>query len=228
VTGVARVAAPRCIRQFGRTDTVCIDKKSSTELSEAINSMYRWYQKDSECYAYLNDVGCEAVDVQNFEIAGGGIWVGDPSLRDTVELQFRSSKWFTRGWTLQELTAPRILLFVDKDWTGIFGNKHSLGSLLSDVTGIDEQQLHETGISRRPSVAERMSWASWRECSRAEDIAYCLLGIFKVNMPLLYGEGGEMAFRRLQLEIMKDSSDEFIFAWRPKPDRYQLPNTKSV
>jgi hypothetical protein len=80
------------VGQFGTADLCCIDKKSSTELSEAINSMYRWYQKASECYAYLNDVGYETVDVQNFKIAGGGIWVGDPSLRDTVELQFRSNK----------------------------------------------------------------------------------------------------------------------------------------
>ena len=172
-------------------DTCCIDKTSSSELSEAINSMYLWYQRAQVCYAYL-------VDVPSGE---------DHHRKDSA---FARSRWFTRGWTLQEMLAPMSLTFFDQDWTEI-GTKASLQTLISDLTGIDNQILLNNDAGD-VSVAQKMSWASKRETTRVEDQAYCLMGIFGINMPLLYGEG-ENAFRRLQLEILKVSTDHSLFAW---------------
>ena len=173
-------------------DTCCIDKTSSAELSEAINSMYRWYKEAQVCYAYLADV-C---------IDGPFCW----SING--QRQFEESKWFTRGWTLQELLAPRNVVFHDKDWRD-FGSRLSLSKQISLVTGI--QRGHLSGMNRA-SAAQKMSWASGRRTRRVEDMAYSLMGIFDVNMPLLYGEG-EKAFIRLQHEIIKTTDDESIFAW---------------
>lgn len=169
-------------------DTCCIDKKSSAELSEAINTMYRWYEDAAICYAYIADVSID---------------VSDPN-------QFAKSRWFTRGWTLQELIAPSIVVFLDNEWRKI-GTKSSLVSEIAGITGIPHDIL-EGSDPRSASVAEKMSWASTRQTTRIEDIAYCLLGIFGVNMPLLYGEM-EGAFNRLQEEIIKISVDYSIFAW---------------
>ena len=170
-------------------DTVCIDKSSSAELSEAINSMYRWYKNAVECYAYLNDV-----DIHDSKKA------------------LEKSVWFTRGWTLQELLAPHELIFIDYAWN-IIGTKKGLAYGIAKLTSISKVFLEEPDTVRRASVAMRMSWASRRETSRLEDRAYSLLGLFGVNMPLLYGEAGN-AFHRLQLEILKLSDDESIFAWK--------------
>ena len=200
-------------------DTCCIDKKSSAELTEAINSMYAWYEDAAVCYAYL-------VDVE---------WQGN---LNTTMPQIKASSWFTRGWTLQELLAPREVQFHDKHWTYI-GVRDEMADHISAITGIEARYLKPapkrqpaqnqcmkaldcaghapyvkwTATGRwEPSVATRMSWASRRETSRTEDMAYCLLGIFHVNMPLLYGEGMK-AFTRLQYEIIKQSNDDSIFAW---------------
>lgn len=175
-------------------DTCCIDKTSSAELSEAINSMYRWYKNAVECYAYLSDV--HAHDSTN---------------------PLRNSAWFTRGWTLQELLAPHKLIFMDCAWN-IIGDRKSLAGIISSITGISELYLDQPDQLRYASVAMKMSWASRRKTSRLEDRAYSLLGLFGVNMPLLYGEGGN-AFRRLQLEILKISDDESIFAWKDTEPR---------
>jgi hypothetical protein len=174
-------------------DTCCIDKSSSAELSEAINSMYRWYQTAAICYAYLADVTYLPFDVEKTQDA------------------FRESEWFSRGWTLQELVAPRILRFFDKAWTH-FGTKRSFGSEIFEITGISIDVLAGFEPPQTRSVAERMSWAAWRQTTRVEDEAYCLLGIFGVNMPLLYGEG-HRAFQRLQHEILKQEEDYTILAW---------------
>ena len=174
-------------------DTCCINKESSTELNEAINSMYRWYQASAACYVFLSDVHANALD------------------SDTVEQQINSCLWFTRGWTLQELLAPQNVVFYDQQWE-FLGTKRTLSKLLTLRTSIDEAILNGLPLSWR-SVAQRMSWASQRVTTRKEDIAYCLLGIFDVNMPMLYGEGGEKAFLRLQEEIIKQSDDHTIFAW---------------
>lgn len=172
-------------------DTNCIDKKSSAELSEAINSMFSWYEAASFCVVYLEDVG------------------DDPNL-----VGFDKSRWFTRGWTLQELLAPEPaekLLFYNGNWKPI-GTRKSLNVALSRITGISTEVLLNWRKYRNCSIAQRMSWASRRRTTRVEDTAYCLLGLFDINMPLLYGEG-EKAFMRLQEEIMKVSTDQSLFAW---------------
>ena len=179
-------------------DTCCIDKTSSAELSEAINSMFDWYQKSAICYAYLSD----AKSVQPHES------------EDVLVEKLGSCRWFTRGWTLQELIAPSNMLFFGNDWEMI-GTKERLSGVLTRITGIDKVIL-EGGNVNEISVAKRMSWASKRVTTRTEDIAYCLLGIFDVNLPLLYGEGRK-AFTRLQEEIMK-SSDDQVRIWNIKED----------
>ena len=178
--------------QYVWVDTCCVNKESSTELTEAINSMYRWYKASAVCYAFLSDVHVNATN------------------GDLVEQQIKSSIWFTRGWTLQELLAPEHVVFYDQQWV-FLGTKQTLSQLLTLRTNIDMAILNGEPLSRR-SIAQRMSWASERETTRAEDTAYCLMGIFDVNMPMLYGEK-EKAFLRLQEEIIKRSDDHTIFAW---------------
>jgi len=176
-------------------DTCCIDKTSSAELSEAINSMYNWYRGAAVCYAYLNDVSLNTLDP--------GTQVERPG--------FSRSRWFTRGWTLQELLSPLIVIFLDNEWQEI-GTKLSLATEISGITGIPASILLGENLEST-SIAQRMSWASKRKTTRVEDQAYCLLGIFGINMPLLYGEG-KKSFTRLQEEIMKVSDDHSLFAWR--------------
>ncbi|KAK7453079.1 HET domain-containing protein [Colletotrichum acutatum] len=170
-------------------DTNCIDKKSSAELSEAINSMFAWYRGASICYVYLED------------LEPGGVARAD----------LRQCRWFTRGWTLQELLAPADMTFYDGTWEPI-GTKETLAYPIASITGIDVDVLIYPQTLSSACVAKRMSWASSRQTTRTEDTAYCLLGIFQIHMPLLYGEGHE-AFRRLQEEIMKVSTDQSLFAW---------------
>ncbi|KAL8658327.1 MAG: hypothetical protein Q9202_007585 [Teloschistes flavicans] len=173
-------------------DSCCIDKSSSAELSEAINSMYTWYQSARCCYTYLSD----------FDRGSGTI--------DGVSL--RRSRWFRRGWTLQELLAPRTVAFYDRHWSYI-GDKTSLIYQITLATGIGEAYLEDNSCVPTASVATRMSWAAHRQTTRLEDEAYCLIGLFDVNMPLLYGEGRK-AFRRLQYEIARNIEDESLFAWQ--------------
>lgn len=176
-------------------DTCCIDKKSSAELTEAINSMWSWYQRARVCFVYLSDV---------WQTPGG-------EATEAFDKQFRESRWFTRGWTLQELLAPTSIAFYNADWEWI-GSRKSLSSQISIATGISLFFLGHTDlVTSLPSIATRMSWAAKRETSRVEDRAYSLLGLFGVNMPLLYGEG-QKAFLRLQIEILNKSDDESIFA----------------
>ncbi|KAF2993226.1 hypothetical protein E8E13_001247 [Curvularia kusanoi] len=166
-------------------DTCCINKPNYTELSEAINSMFYWYQKSKVCYAYLVDAGGED--------------------------EISKSKWFSRGWTLQELVAPERVVLFDKAWN-IIGSKKDLSATIETITKIPQDFLLGRDLDEA-SVAQRMSWASRRETSKEEDLAYCLFGIFGVHMPLLYGERLTAAFRRLQLEILHDRADTSIFAW---------------
>jgi hypothetical protein len=176
-----------------------IDKSSSAELSEAINSMYQWYSNADTCYVLLEDIpSASMVRSDHF----------DP------ERLFAKSRWFTRGWTLQELIAPAIVEFYALDWTEI-GTKTSLASQVASITGIRLAVLFGEKLSEF-TVAERMSWAAKRSTTRVEDLSYCLLGIFQVNMPLLYGEGAR-AFKRLQEEILKTSEDYTLFAWSESP-----------
>ena len=132
-----------------------------------------------------------------------------PDVRAEEEME--SSAWFTRGWTLQELLAPLKVVFYNQHWEKL-GTKHTLSTLLTSRTGIDDAILSNKEPPSNRSIAQRMSWASQRATTRVEDIAYCLLGIFDVAMPLLYGERGK-AFFRLQEEILKKSNDHSLFAW---------------
>ena len=178
-------------------DTCCIDKRSSAELSEAINSMYRWYENAKVCYAYLHDVPSSsfptASDHRRYRDFDG--W----------------PEWFSRGWTLQELIAPSNVLFFNKDWQTI-GDKRTLAPTLRKITGIPERILTDGLRGNRPCVAQIMSWAASRKTTQVEDRAYSLMGLLDVNMPMLYGEG-KKAFHRLQLEIIRASNDQSIFAW---------------
>jgi hypothetical protein len=189
-------------------DTCCINKESSAELSEAINSMFMWYKNAHICYAYLSDV------------LGGE----DPN---SLHSSFAMSRWFTRGWTLQELLAPLRVVFYGANWVDI-GTKATLHETISTVTGIRVE--HIVGISDGGNglkldglpVAVKMSWAAHRLTTREEDMAYSLMGLFGVNLPLLYGEGGK-AFTRLQHEIIRTTDDHSIFVlwetqcWHVRP-----------
>ncbi|PMD34568.1 HET-domain-containing protein, partial [Hyaloscypha variabilis F] len=175
-------------------DTCCIDKRSSSELQEAINSMFALYKRSAVCYAYLSDYRSSSLE----------------------EEEFRNCRWITRGWTLQELIAPRKVVFFNASW-GRIGTKADeiTRNLLSKTTKISAEVLNGSENSLKESlIAQKMSWASKRKTTRPEDIAYCLMGIFGVHISLLYGEGAENAFLRLQEEIMKRSNDHSLFAWR--------------
>ncbi|KAF4974355.1 hypothetical protein FZEAL_8733 [Fusarium zealandicum] len=227
-----------CLRARGEDfnyiciDTCCIDKTSSAELSEAINSMFKWYQQSSVCYVYLSDFNC----AQPFD------YVPEREiLLSSGDTSFFSCRWFTRGWTLQELIAPRKVDFLDAVWTK-FGTRD--GSLLDRIchrTGVWPQLFAESRCSCRMAyypphvrdgiciycnqldtlpqtldsfaVSIKMSWASPRVTTRKEDAAYCLLGLFNINMSMLYGEG-DKAFLRLQEAIARQSKDQSILLWR--------------
>ncbi|KAF2753318.1 hypothetical protein EJ05DRAFT_426574, partial [Pseudovirgaria hyperparasitica] len=154
-------------------DTCCIDKSSSAELAEAINSMYAWYARAEKCYVYLTDV--------------------------TDAAHLSSSRWFTRGWTLQELLAPRTVQFFTASGSMI-GSRETIVEQIHKITGISPNALRGVPLSRF-SVEERIRWADGRQTGRDEDLAYSLLGIFDVTMPVVYGEGGKKAMLRLRREI---------------------------
>ncbi len=162
-------------------DTCCIDKTSSAVLSEALNSMFRWYHDSQKCYVYLSDV------------EDGEAW----------EKRFQLSRWFTRGWTLQELLAPRNLEFYSKGGTRL-GDKTSLEKLIHEITDIPLAAL-----SGQPlwtfSAEQRLGWAGTRDTAREEDKAYSLFGIFGISLPVIYGEGEEKAINRLHKEIMSST-----------------------
>lgn len=174
-------------------DTFCIDKTSSAELSEAINSMYKWYEQAGICFAYLADV---------------------------PQKEMKDSRWFTRGWTLQELIAPANLEFFDAMWTRL-GSKEDHLQVISDCTSIPPSLFSGESDVDDFCIAQKMSWAANRSTSRIEDRAYSLLGLFGVHIPLIYGEG-ENAFVRLQEEIMRVTDDHTLFAWRHEDSRAGL------
>ncbi|KAK3986044.1 conidial yellow pigment biosynthesis polyketide synthase [Cladorrhinum sp. PSN332] len=205
----------RCCRQAKRdgyswawVDSCCINKSSSAELSEAINSMFHWYERSARCYVFLDDL------------------FGDPNDNDDYSWRLRGSRWFMRGWTLQELLAPQHVVFFDHFWFP-FGHIRKLNGMadsqdgrlldltrqVSAITRIPTKYLQGTAALSQACVAQRMYWASRRQTTRAEDRAYCLLGLFDISMPILYGEGASKAFARLQSEIMKENPDQTILAW---------------
>jgi hypothetical protein len=176
-------------------DTCCIDKSNNTELSEAINSMFRWYHDAAKCYVYLSDVSV------------GSSNENDQSFPWTWEPAFRKSRWFTRGWTLQELIAPASVEFFSVEGKRL-GDKKSLERQVHEITGIAIQALQGGPLSDF-SITERMSWAANRGTKREEDKAYSLLGLFDIHMPPIYGEGSN-AFIRLHDEIDKSLKSEWF------------------
>ncbi|KAK4153986.1 hypothetical protein C8A00DRAFT_33239 [Chaetomidium leptoderma] len=151
--------------------------------------MFRWYGDAELCYAFLSDVNPEE----------------SPHSWSST---FRQSRWFTRGWTLQELIAPGVVYFYGAGWKQI-GSRDKLLDLIVEITQISANYF-TTGDLSQFSAAQKMSWAANRNTTRPEDEAYCLLGLFDINMPLLYGEG-KRAFLRLQEEILRQSDDDSLF-----------------
>lgn len=162
-------------------DSVCINKSNHAELSEAINSMFRWYQGADMCYVYLTDVSVKEPDRHT-------------EIEDSLTPALRKSRWFTRGWTLQELLAPNCVEFFSREGAYL-GSKRSLRETIQEITGVPVAALEKAPLNRF-SVDERMHWASNRDTTRLEDKVYCLLGIFGVFMSPIYGEG-EHAWTRL-------------------------------
>ncbi|KIV98554.1 uncharacterized protein PV09_09650 [Verruconis gallopava] len=171
-------------------DTCCINKSDSAELQTAVNSMFRYYQRAKKCYVYLSDVQVpeEVADPQAFRI----LW----------EDSFRRSRWFTRGWTLQELLAPPIVEFFSKN-AKLLGSKISLEREIHDITKLPIEVLRGQRKFSTFSIEERLEWVAPRTTTLKEDKVYCLLGIFGVFLPLIYGEGEEHAKYRLREEIAK-------------------------
>ena len=216
-----------CAEQAGRdglqyiwVDTCCIDKSSSAELAKAINSMFSWYRDSTKCYVYMPDVSIRQPLVTGRII--GIDW----------EKTFRKSRWFTRGWTLQELVAPSSVHFFSAEEKWI-GDKMTLEQQISDITGIGIGALRGDPLSGF-SVDERLSWASLRHTKEPEDKAYCLLGLFDVHMPLIYGEGGEKALARLREEMRKSSKGplqqqecvQHLYSTDPRDDKKRIEETK--
>lgn len=193
--------------QYAWVETCCIDKSSSAELSEAINSMFNWYKRSTHCYVYLRDLS--TIPGPEFD-----------------KMEIAHCVWFGRGWTLQELIAPSKVKFYNQDWRFCF-TKLNACAQLSTITGVDIGVLtHEQPLSTL-SIAQKMSWAASRKTTRVEDMAYCLLGIFDINMPLLYGEE-EKSFLRLQEEIIKSCPDPSIFGWALASAGAAMRNTSDL
>jgi hypothetical protein len=199
--------------QYFWVDTCCIDKTDKAELSLAIQSMFRWYQNAKKCYVYLSDVSTKKRKVNSI------------STEFTWELSFRSSRWFTRGWTLQELLATSIVEFFSREWDKL-GDKRSLKLLIHTITSISLEALDGAPLSKF-SVNERLRWNEGRATTREEDGAYSLQGILDVELAPVYGEGAAGAFRRLMDEI--DSSKRCVrdlHGTDPRNDKQRIEDTK--
>jgi hypothetical protein len=199
--------------QYFWVDTCCIDKSDKAELFLAIQSMFCWYQNATKCYVYLSDVSTKKRKA------------GRTSTKFTWECAFRSSRWFTRGWTLQELLAPSIVEFFSQEWNKL-GDKALLKSMIQKTTGIPPEALEGTPLSQF-SVSERLRWREGRTTTNEEDGAYSLLGIFGVDLAKVYGEGAAGAFGRLMREI--DISQRCVRDIRstdPCDDKKRIEDTK--
>jgi hypothetical protein len=189
-------------------DSCCINKDSSEELNRSINAMFKWYQEAAVCYTFLSDVlSSEKHKTTTFK-------------RVSSE---KDSEWFERGWTLQELLAPRTMKIFDANWLPM-GTRAQLAPEIERVTGIEARFLDGSEKFRTASIATRLSWQARRRTTEEEEMAYSLLGVLGVSLVPLYGEGRQ-SFLKLQQELLKTYRDESIFAWTapasrlPKHDR---------
>jgi hypothetical protein len=205
--------------QYFWIDTCCIDKSSSTELQTSINYMFRWYQDADQCYIYLSDVSiANSTASSQFTTTLGGS-------------AFRKSRWFTRGWTLQELIAPTSATFFSREGKKL-GDKTSLEQVISSITGIPISALRHHPLSNF-SISERMRWMRNRQTTLPEDKAYSLFGIFDVQIPLLYGEGEAEAFSRLNEKLNKTHINDKdmqclqdLCLTDPRDDKSRIQQTK--
>lgn len=184
--------------QYFWVDTCCIQKSDSSELSEAINSMFAWYEGAAKCYVYLSDVSIEGhlSSTENNGTVAAGTDTHSATSSQTWLTDFSNSRYWSRGWTLQELLAPKQVDFYSKE-RQFLGDKRALQRQISRITEIPGIAL--TGSPLRAfGIQDRFRWAARRNTKKAEDHAYCLLGIFGVSMPLIYGEGKPAAMRRLK------------------------------
>ena len=209
-----------CGRQAARdglewfwVDTCCIDKMNKAELFQAIRSMFRWYRNAIRCYVYLSDVSIAKSIVSGRDS------------RVDWEPTFRASRWFTRGWTLQELLAPSVVEFFSRECK-LLGSKISLTQEIHEITGIPKSAILGARLSGF-SVDERLLWIQHRQTKLEEDRAYSLLGIFGVDFAPFYGEGAGEAFKRLMNEIHKlDSCIQDIRLTDPRDDKKRIEDTK--
>ncbi|KAK3673606.1 hypothetical protein LTR78_006511 [Recurvomyces mirabilis] len=198
-------------------DTCCIDRRNNNELCEAINLMFSWYGNAAVCYALLSDVehGTQLFPAEQQIQSRERLKISADWSRKTQRgvAAVRSSRWFTRGWTLQETIAPHTVHFFDSKWIWLGALRQpSILALVADITGIDPALLAGRKALTDYSIAQRLSWAAKRQTTKPEDLAYSLLGIVGVNMILLYGEGPQ-AFTRLQELILESSEDLSVLAW---------------
>ncbi|PZD22549.1 HET multi-domain protein, partial [Pyrenophora tritici-repentis] len=199
--------------QYFWIDTCCIDKANKAELAFSIRSMFRWYRDAASCYAYLSDVWKRKRKA------------GDRAAEISWEPAFRSSRWFTRGWTLQELLAPTTVEFFSQEGDSL-GSKTSLQTIIREITSIPSEVLNGTPLSRF-SVNERLRWAEGRTTGRVEDRAYCLQGILDVELAPVYGEGEAGAFDRLKREMYKlEQCIQDIRQTDPLDDKKRIEETK--
>ena len=202
--------------QYFWVDSCCIDKSNSQELQEAITSMYRWYQRATKCYVHLSDVSIRKRERDN------------ESSQNTWEQAFRQSRWFTRGWTLQELLAPLSVEFFSIEGSRL-GNKQSLEQQIHEITRVPIPALRGSALSHF-STEQKFDWAKKRQTTREEDWAYSLLGIFDISMPVTYGERRANAVRRLRKEIDDAWKDKeclrHLYVTDPRKDKTRIEATK--
>lgn len=211
-------------------DTCCINKASTVEETESINSMFRWYRDAKVCITYLFDVDARTASrAKPYDQATNSKEKMKRSVFQSIHGD-GPSEWFSRGWTLQELLAPHTMQFYDTNWIFI-GTKNDLSIELERITGIEAAYLTGEKHFRKACIATKLSWQAGRTTAREEDIAYSMLGIFNIIMTPQYGEGSR-AFMRLQHALLTSTTDESLFAWHmPHPsagDKYDIEHNAQV
>jgi hypothetical protein len=205
--------------QFFWVDTCCINKSNHAEVSREIYSMFRRYRDASRCYVYLSDVPYPSLGAGYEET--GQLW----------ESAFRSSRWFTRGWTLQELLAPASVEFFsskhkkNREYRRL-GDKSFLRQWIHEITGIPHLALEGARMSQF-SIEERLMWSERRETTKSEDKIYSLFGIFDVEIPLFYGEGATQAYTRLREVInRRERCMQDLYVSDPRHDKKRIEDSK--